>query len=141
MVVYLVKNAVNGKPYVGKTALKLSTRWNSHVARANSGSLTHLHRAIKKYGIDCFVLSVLEHASTEAELNRLEIKYIEELRSNDPNIGYNLTRGGEGAMGYKHALKAKLSMSRAVRPPLTDKQCAKISVANLEKSTAMALRC
>lgn len=131
MIVYLVKNVIDGKIYVGKTSLKLSTRWNNHIAHAKQNSSTHLHRAIRKYGPDSFTISLLATASTLKELSELETKYIAELSSNAPEIGYNFTAGGEGTVGYKHTLDTRLHMSLSPRPPISEAQRKKISVAGL----------
>lgn len=49
--VYLIRNLVNGKCYVGKTELSVEHRWKEHqcYARNNYGNAL-VHKAIRKYG-------------------------------------------------------------------------------------------
>lgn len=74
------------------------------------GSPTPFHRAIRKYGMDAFEFYVLNECSTFQEACRLEREYIAE---HAPE--YNMTRGGDGAMGYRHTDEAKQVMSEKKR--------------------------
>jgi group I intron endonuclease len=94
MLVYLIENTKNGKRYVGQTIRSLDWRWRNHVRAAERG-VTHLIcSAIRKYGPDAFVRSVLATANSQEELDALETKFILELGTLSP-AGYNLTTGGE----------------------------------------------
>ena len=58
-VVYIITNTVNGKIYIGKTR-DMAVRWIDHKAKANRGDQRPgLHRAIRKYGPDAFVVRLL----------------------------------------------------------------------------------
>ncbi len=93
--IYLVRNLVDGKCYVGQTMQRLKRRWKGHLRWARKGASTPLATAMRKCGAENFVIESLEVASTRAELNRLEGKWIKKLRTVVPN-GYNATAGGSG---------------------------------------------
>jgi group I intron endonuclease len=98
MVVYLIYNIINGKYYVGRTKKTLAVRWKEHQSYPPEECYL-LQRAIKKYGSDAFVVSVLTFCSSVEELVRVEQLWILSLRSYDRTVGYNMTYGGEG-FGY-----------------------------------------
>lgn len=106
--IYLFTNTVNNKHYVGQ-AIKLKKRLLSHL-----GNYLHcrydnpLYRAITKYGINSFEITILKEIKINltAEvltkvLDKLEIYYIKTYDSYGKN-GYNQTQGGDGGiLGYK----------------------------------------
>ena len=61
-----------------------------------------LNKAIEKYGVENFTGEILEWCYSKDSLNEKEVYWIAQLDTRDPNIGYNLTKGGEGVAGYKH---------------------------------------
>ena len=75
------------------------------------GSGVRLHQAYKKYGLECFNKEIIDYYSSEEELNRGEIYWIDELNSTNPEIGYNLTFGGEGCLGLIHSCETKRKIS------------------------------
>lgn len=99
-IVYKITNMINGKAYVGITIRKIERRISAHFAEANRGSDLIIHRALKKYGIDCFSYDIIEKNKKWEELCELEKYYIKYFNCKKPN-GYNLTDGGEGILGYK----------------------------------------
>ena len=81
--IYLTINLINGKKYIGQHKGEFDKNY------LGSGKL--IRRAIKKYGKDNFVVSILEYASNSQRLNELEIDYISKLkRSGEDN--YNLAK-------------------------------------------------
>lgn len=126
MIVYLVTNKINGKQYVGRTVKRLEQRWAGHCCAANKGSTLPLHNAIRKYGRNAFSLEVVAITRDAVELSQLEIQWIERTRS--AIEGYNLTTGGEGAIGYKHTPEALAKMrSRLLGTKRSAEDCRKIS--------------
>lgn len=95
MLIYLIRNTINGKAYIGQTIRSLKVRWCQHVRQ--STKLRHkdaLHTAICKYGAEAFEIAVLDAtATTLEELDNLERFHIKEQRTLWPH-GYNLTTGG-----------------------------------------------
>lgn len=55
--IYLFKNKINNKIYIGQTYNKYSERWTSH---KNATDNFYIHRAIRKYGWDSFEKYVLK---------------------------------------------------------------------------------
>jgi group I intron endonuclease len=96
-IVYKITNKTNGKNYIGKTEYSLEHRWNRHLSSARNGSKFRFHSAIRKYGEDCWDLSVIETYQTEDEnfINEKETHFIELFESNTKK-GYNATSGGTG---------------------------------------------
>lgn len=90
--VYCIQNTVNGRRYIGKTNSDLSKRFYKHCYDSNRNPKTYLHKAISKYGKDCFKIYLIEETN---DLNVREIFWIRELNTESPN-GYNLTKGGDG---------------------------------------------
>jgi group I intron endonuclease len=104
--IYLAKNKINGKPYIGQTRTHIMNhgkyrpfgsqkRWIQHVSEAIGNykhQSTKLNNAIRKYGSNAFEVIVLETCPLDC-LNDLEKIYIEEFDS--INNGYNLTHGGD----------------------------------------------
>jgi len=96
-IVYKITNTKNGKPYIGKTEYSLEHRWHRHLSSARNGSKFRFHSAIRKYGEDCWDLSVIETYLTEDEnfINEKETHFIKLFKS-DTKKGYNATSGGTG---------------------------------------------
>lgn len=102
--VYKHTNIINGKIYIGKSNNPTS-RWSRHIYDAkknrNNGSKQLLfHKAINKYGSSNFILEILQEYASNEEALVGEKFFINKFMSNNCNIGYNLTEGGEGVSGY-----------------------------------------
>lgn len=91
--VYIITNSINNKQYIGKTTKTIEERFASH-RHDSKFSKTVLYKAFKKYGIDNFIISVIEECDSD-KLNEREIYWIQKYNSIVPN-GYNLTIGGTG---------------------------------------------
>lgn len=134
-VIYAIGNKVNGKIYIGKSAtLTAERRWKYHLWDAARGKPWPIHRAIRKYGAESFVLMTLHsRIRTEERLNLLERKWIRELKANDRKIGYNLTEGGDGITGFKFSLSSRRKMSRSMMGNTNTPKGRKQSPEHLEK--------
>ena len=106
MYIYLIKNKINDKRYVGQTIRKI----NESKDYFGSGKL--IKRSIKKHGIDAFEKIILEECNNIDILNEREMFWIKELNTKIPN-GYNLTEGGDGSVGLKHLRSTKKKMSKS----------------------------
>ena len=84
-VVYKISNRINGKSYIGRTK-DLERRIKEHINKAHC---TALHRAIKKYGIENFAISVLFEGQDFDEMVQAERELILSHGTMTPN-GYNL---------------------------------------------------
>lgn len=97
-IVYMAKNTITNKIYIGKTSEGLTKRITRHSYNAFHGSNYVFHRAIKKYGLESFVFTVLFVCRDEQDLSEKEKNTICELNSKIP-FGYNMTDGGDGLSG------------------------------------------
>lgn len=112
MTIYVITNLVNKKQYVGKTqSLTAEGRFRQHIGAAKSDSTMVIHKAMRKYGIENFIVEVLDTANDAEELKLKECEWISKL--NTFGQGYNFTPGGDGD-GFKHSdeTKQKLRESR-----------------------------
>ena len=135
MIIYLLRNKVNGKGYVGQTRRTLEERWKEHAKPSQRKDGLALHNAIRKHGREAFERQVLNTALNLDALNLLERFWIKELRTLRPG-GYNLTNGGDGGFmrsvetrrrmslaqignqkskGFKHSAESRAKMSEAQR--------------------------
>lgn len=94
--VYVIKNKLNNKMYVGSTERELKIRWQRHVAKANEGSLCSLHKAIRKYGQDNFDIRLIAVYPTREDMLAGEVEYIAFFDTYKSRNGYNDTPGGDG---------------------------------------------
>src|SRR5712664_398748 len=112
MNLYLVTNTIDGTMYVGKTTKTIEQRWLKHLSDARRGAATHMHRAIRKYGVENFVIDPLvltePDFTDEQSLNDGERLMIRLLRINCRL--YNLTDGGEGMSGFRHSENTRRRM-------------------------------
>ena len=113
--IYVIKNIVNKKIYVGQTTRDIDIRWREH----RNLKKRLLSQDIKKYGKDKFKFIFIKEYSNEL-LESKEIKYIKKYNSLKPN-GYNKiigshdnlsvlnsSKGGKSEIGHdKQSKKAK----------------------------------
>ena len=115
--VYLIRNAKNGKIYVGQTRSSIQSRFKQHTRYAIKGnSQLILYHAIRKHGVEAFSIVELSRATSQEELNQQEIFFIEKLRSRDPKIGYNIALGGYsgGSLGKLLSEETKKKISQTL---------------------------
>ena len=98
--IYLIKNNINQKIYIGKHSTD-----NLDDGYMGSGRL--IKKAIQKYGIENFTKEYLAFCDTEERLNSFEKFYIKKYKARE--AGYNLTDGGEGMLNPKSEIREKLS--------------------------------
>ena len=108
----------SNKQYIGIAKNGLQNRFTVHVSEAKSGSMTALHKAIRKYGPDAFVKEILVVSDYEY-IRDLEIKAIEAFNTKSPK-GYNLTIGGDGTNGYSHTDCTKQKISNLAKIRMAD---------------------
>lgn len=110
--VYLIKNLVNDKLYVGK-GKKVQERWSAHKCIAKAGNFHsnyyYLHAAIEKYGAENFSITTLNSYEYEKAALVEEIRLIAQYKTDGYQL-YNLTNGGEG-VSYTRSEETKRKMS------------------------------
>jgi group I intron endonuclease len=109
--IYLIRNNINGKGYVGQSVLSLSKRWSLHKSAARRNDAFAICRALRKYGEENFTMDVIKTAPPE-QLDDLEKHYIQVYNTHvDNGRGYNCTAGGRGSIGgFSKETRDKMSV-------------------------------
>ena len=89
MIVYKTTCLVNGKIYIGKAC-------GSRIIKNYLGSGTYIKRAINKYGKENFIRTIIDSTDNRKDQNLKEIFWINFYGSRNPEVGYNITLGGDG---------------------------------------------
>lgn len=94
--IYIIRNTVNDKVYIGQTTLAVKDRFYAHTKPSTSKqrSSYKLYSAMRKYGTDKFYCETIETDIPLEQLDEKEIAYIAEYDSF--KHGYNSTPGGDG---------------------------------------------
>lgn len=104
-VVYLLRNTLNGKCYVGQTTGSVERRFGQHASTSKDAPIT---RALKKYGRESFTKEALYIAFGKDSLDAAEILLITDYNSQRPE-GYNVQAGGSyGSPETRKKLSAAL---------------------------------
>ena len=92
---YIIRNSVNPKLYIGSTVCALSRRMVQHRSNAKTGNMFPLYEAMRTIGVDKFYIEFLSDFPCERkeQLNAEEGKRIRELNTLAPN-GYNTLLAG-----------------------------------------------
>ncbi len=97
--IYIIKNKINNKVYIGQTRKTIEARWKKHCQ--DMFRLDYLlYRAMRKYGVENFYIEEIEQCSPE-QLNEREIYWI--AYYNSFHNGYNSTLGGGGGAKYDYS--------------------------------------
>lgn len=104
-IIYIIKNRINSKIYVGQTWDTLEYRWRSGHGYAKC---THLQHAITKYGKNNFYYEILTVCSTQEVADYWESYFIQ--RFDSVKNGYNLLTGRSNG---KHSEETKRKISVA----------------------------
>jgi len=127
---YKITFKTSKKSYIGISRTSAEKRWKKHNTPSNKSLLS---RAIKKYGKDDAVITVLADGYEWNDLCLMERRAIIEHKTKAPN-GYNVTDGGEGTCGVKISEKQKSTISAVHKGyPKSPEHRAKLSAANLGK--------
>ena len=102
--IYKITNQINGKIYIGKHS-------TDNLDDGYMGSGILICKAEKKYGIENFTKDYLAFCDTEERLNWFEKFYIKKF--NARQVGYNLTDGGDGHLGFIMTEETKQKISEA----------------------------
>ena len=96
-IIYMHKNKINGKIYIGQTCRSLRLR--SGANGKNYSTPPIFKKKKKKYGWDNFEHIVLYCDLTHEEANKKEIELIEKYNTRDRKCGYNQCVGGNNLCG------------------------------------------
>ena len=112
--IYKITNQQTNKSYIGWTAQPIVKRWTEHkkLALKNKDNRP-FYNAIRKYGIDCWNVELLEEVATKEIGKQKEIEYIQLYQTYD--IGYNATRGGDGNNNIKMSEESNRARSIALK--------------------------
>lgn len=140
-IIYLIRNKVNGKCYIGQTKNKKGFKgrykakgkgiervYNYYKNAKEYGRWTnnYLFNSIIKYGFNAFeVIEEIDVAYSLEELNKLEKQYVEEYNCIIP-YGYNNKEGGRKGE-YSEKSKRLMSLKARNKPKVTSKTKQKMS--------------
>lgn len=106
MYIYKTTNLINNMIYVGQCVKSIEC------SQTYFGSGKMIKLAIKEYGIQHFKKEIIEICKNNEDLNKAEIFWIKYFNSRNPDIGYNITKGGTiSEMGNR--IKAALNTPEA----------------------------
>lgn len=106
-IIYLIKNKINNKTYIGQTIRSFRDRIRDY---EKGFCNEYLKNAFKKYGWDNFEFSIIDTANNLEELNEKEVLYIHKHKTNKREYGYNIEYGGRNAIPDNTTLE-KMSKS------------------------------
>jgi group I intron endonuclease len=99
IIIYRITCLVNGKQYIGITTRTLARRWHAHVRDALTRDRSRaLQRAIAAHGPENFEIEAIEDVDSIGLARNRERELIAQCSTLSPH-GYNLTSGGDGAIG------------------------------------------
>lgn len=129
--VYMIKNLITGKAYIGVTSGLYTLRWQQHNWNAKNNVKGHLYNAIRKYDTNTWIIGVIEDGIPSYLRSIKEITYIK--MYNTFKEGYNLTLGGEGRLGYimPEDIKRKIGVANKGNVPTIQQVQSFMKIAHL----------
>lgn len=137
-IIYIIKNKVNNKIYVGQTSSKKGFKGRYNYSgkgiervfkchkrdRDNNRTYNeHLLRSIEKYGFDAFeVDEEFDIAYSKEELDKLEDMYIKIYDCMNPNNGYNNKEGGSHGKVSRESRKRMSENKKGENNPMYGKR-------------------
>lgn len=118
--IYVLRNLVNGKVYVGQS-VHVAKRFAQHQKAARRGAKSHLYDAMRLYEGGSFVCEVLEECDPTS-LDEREAFWIERLESRDPSKGYNFMPAGQRGRVMDEAMRGRLNITNTSAGALTIRQ-------------------
>lgn len=113
--IYVIRNSVNNKVYVGQTWRSMKRRFQVHLQSSTYSHCIKLRRAIKKYGLDKFSIELLTFCHSQEIADYWETYFIHKYSS--IQNGYNVLEFAKNRKGTKHSLKTKKKMSKDRKGP------------------------
>lgn len=114
ILIYLIRNTLNGKVYIGQTTKSLHERKLGYSKEIKKhGAARPIIWAMRKYGLDAFSFEVLkDDIYSKEELDNWERYYIKKYHSLCSENGYNLELGGNGVGKHSEETKRKISIAQ-----------------------------
>ena len=109
--IYIHRNKINNKVYIGQTKQKPEKRWGKNGEGYKTS--VRFYQAIQKYGWDNFEHIILFSNLTLQQANELEKKYIKLYNSTDDNFGYNIKEGGTNS-NHSEETKQKIGKANSI---------------------------
>lgn len=107
--IYIIKNSINNKVYVGQTWRSIKRRFQIHLQSSTYSHCIKFRRAVKKYGVDKFSIELLTFCHSQKMADYYETFFIRKF--NSIKNGYNILEFSKSRKGIKHSLKTKKNMS------------------------------
>jgi group I intron endonuclease len=129
--IYLIKNIVNNKVYVG-SAVNINNRWREHKHRLKKGKhhSKHLQCAWDKYGEENFKFEIIEEVQNPLHLLAYEQVYLDYYKSYEDDRGYNICKVAGSILGVKLSEETKKKM-RETRKNISEETRQKLREANI----------
>jgi len=121
--IYIIKNTINNKVYIGQTRNSVNQRWSEHLRHAKYGNQV-INRAMRKHGVDKFYVETLEICNVKV-LDEREIYYIDLYDSTDKSKGYNVSIGGNTPRFKREVLSISELINLYVKEKFTLEEIAK----------------
>lgn len=131
--VYIHTNKINNKKYVGLTKQNVLKRWENGQGYR---FCTLFDKAIKKYGWDNFSHEIVATGLTESQACDLEKQMIKELKTCNPEYGYNIFEGGNSSHQTEDAKRRISEKQKGIPKPdevVLKMQAAQMDPKNREK--------
>jgi group I intron endonuclease len=109
-IIYMCKNKINNKLYIGQTKNELIKRRKQHEKNAKYGITTKFYLALLKYGFDNFEWGIIANCENIEKSNEMEEYFISLYKSSEKPYGYNTKLGGSN---FKMSEETKLKISNA----------------------------
>lgn len=125
--IYMIKNKVNDKKYVGQTTDERGYRAELTINQIKNKYNPHLVNSFVKHGRENFIIKIVDSGKDQAALDQKEIFYIQRYNTLDQDYGYNIRHGGnhgklseetkqkisEAHKGKKLSKEHKINLSKA----------------------------
>ena len=122
MFIYVITNSVTGKVYIGQhkgNSLKKYLQTKLSDASKHRGGQSRLYNSMRKHPREAWSIEPLIEVATKEELDRWERIYIALFDTRNPEVGYNICKGGEGFTG-KHTKEWKENQSIRMKEVWSD---------------------
>lgn len=131
--VYMHRNMLNDKKYIGITKTSIHKRWGKNGSGYKNNKQPLFYRAIEKYGWENFEHIILYDGLSQQDACDKEVELIAEYNTQNPKFGYNIQPGGQlGNRGVTFSEESKRKMSEAKKGRhLTEEHKRNISESNI----------